>query len=225
MNNPEQLTFPWSTSNKASFEHYYFEDINLSVKDALLKKDDLFIYGISGAGKSFLLQSLCNHFALSKKLSLYIPLNEVMKHGPEILDSLEELNLICIDEIDLIAGNKEWEVAIFNLINNCLISRCRLIFSSQLNPSTIKFNLVDLFSRIKKIDHMELFPVTDNNHEEAIRFITKIKSLNLGDNEINYLMTHSKRNISNLVEILEKLDKLSLQLKRKITIPLIKKVI
>jgi DnaA family protein len=72
---------------------------------------------------------------------------------------------------------------------------------------------------------MELFPVTDNNHEEAIRFITKIKSLNLGDNEINYLMTHSNRNISNLVEIIEKLDKLSLQLKRKITIPLIKKVI
>jgi DnaA family protein len=72
---------------------------------------------------------------------------------------------------------------------------------------------------------MELFPVTDNNHEEAIRFITKIKSLNLGDNEINYLMTHSKRNVSNLVEIIEKLDKLSLQLKRKITIPLIKKVI
>ena len=72
---------------------------------------------------------------------------------------------------------------------------------------------------------MELFPITNNNHENAIRFITKTKSLNLGDNEINYLMTHSKRNISNLVEILEKLDKLSLQLKRKITIPLIKEVI
>ena len=225
MNNPKQLIFPWSIKNKASFEHYYFEDINLSLKDALLKHDDLFIYGISGTGKSFLLQSMCNHIALAKKLSLYIPLNEVIKHGPEFLDSLEELDLICIDEIDLIARNKEWEIAIFNLINNCLISRCRLIFSSQLNPSTIEFSLIDLFSRIKKIDHMELFPITNNNHETAIRFITKTKSLNLGDNEINYLMTHSKRNISNLIEILEKLDKLSLELKRKITIPLIKEVI
>ena len=225
MNNPKQLIFPWSTKNKASFDHYYFEDINLSLKDALLKQDDLFVYGISGTGKSFLLQSICNHISLAKKLSLYIPLNDVIKHGPEFLDSLEELDLICIDEIDLIAGNKEWEIAIFNLINNCLISKCRLIFSSQLNPSTIEFNLVDLFSRIKKMDHMELFPITDYNHENAIRFITKTKSLNLGDNEINYLMTHSKRNISNLIEILEKLDKLSLELKRKITIPLIKEVI
>ena len=225
MNNPKQLIFPWSTKNKASFEDYYFEDINLSIKDALLKQDDLFVYGISGTGKSFLLQSICNHISLAKKLSLYIPLNDVIKHGPGFLDSLEELDLICIDEIDLIAGNKEWEIAIFNLINNCLISKCRLIFSSQINPSNIEFNLVDLFSRIKKIDHMELFPITDNNHENAIRFITKTKSLNLGDNEINYLMTHSKRNISNLIEILEKLDKLSLELKRKITIPLIKEVI
>ena len=57
MNNPKQLIFPWITKNKASFEHYYFEDINLSLKDALLKQDDLFVYGISGTGKSFLLQS------------------------------------------------------------------------------------------------------------------------------------------------------------------------
>ena len=47
MNNPKQLIFPWSTKNKASFEDYYFEDINLSLKDALLKQDDLFVYGIS----------------------------------------------------------------------------------------------------------------------------------------------------------------------------------
>ena len=225
MNNPKQLIFPWSTKNKASFEHYYFEDINLSLKDALLKQDDLFIYGISGTGKSFLLQSICNHISLAKKLSLYVPLNDVIKHGPEFLDSLEELDLICIDEIDLIAGNKEWEIAIFNLINNCLISKCRLIFSSQLNPSTIEFNLIDLFSRIKKINHIKILHINNTKHENAIMFITKTKSLNLGDNEINYLMTHSKRNISNLVEILEKLDKLSLQLKRKITIPLIKEVI
>ena len=38
-------------------------------------------------------------------------------------------------------------------------------------------------------------------------------------------MTYSQRNISNLVQILESIDQLSMEMKRKITIPLIKEVI
>jgi DnaA family protein len=106
-----------------------------------------------------------------------------------------------------------------------LISKTRLIFCSQFNPSTINFNLLDLFSRIKKIDHIELLPVSERNLKEALKFITDINSYEIGDNEINYLMTHSKRSIANLLNIIYELDQLSLQLKRKITIPLIKELI
>ena len=225
MNKPEQLIFPWSKKSKAIFEHFYLDDLNSPVKNALLNQDDLFLYGISGTGKSFLLQSLCNYYADSKKTSLYIPINEIKDFGSDFLDSLEELDLICIEEIDAISGDDNWEVAIFNLINNCLISKTRLIFCSQLNPSTINFNLKDLFSRIKKIDHLELFPVSESNLREALNFIKDINSYEVGDNEINYLMTHSKRSIANLVRIIDDLDQLSLQLKRKITIPLIKELI
>ena len=225
MNKPEQLIFPWSKKSRAIFEHFYLDDINLPVKKALLNFDDLFLYGISGTGKSFLLQSLCNYYTDCKKTSLYIPINEVKNFGSDFLDSLEELDLICIDEIDSIAEDDNWEIAIFNLINNCLISKTRLIFCSQFNPSTINFNLTDLYSRIRKIDHIELLPVSERNLREALKFITDINSYEIGDNEINYLMTHSKRSIANLVRIIDDLDQLSLQLKRKITIPLIKELI
>jgi chromosomal replication initiation ATPase DnaA len=39
------------------------------------------------------------------------------------------------------------------------------------------------------------------------------------------LLTYANRNISDLVQILESLDQLSMEMKRKITIPLIKEVI
>ena len=52
-----------------------------------------------------------------------------------------------------------------------------------------------------------------------------LRSINLGDKEINYLVTYTKRNMSDLVEIINKLDQLSMELKRKITIPLIKEII
>ena len=75
------------------------------------------------------------------------------------------------------------------------------------------------------MDHVELFPVSKDKLNDAINFICNLRSINLGEKEINYLVTHSKRNISDLINIINKLDKTSMQLKRKITIPLIKEVI
>ena len=225
MNNPQQLIFPWTKKSVATFDHFYMDDQNLCAKDALLKEDDLFLYGIAGTGKTFLLQSLCNHYTNCEKTSLYIPLNDVKEYGASFLDSLEELDLICIDQIDSIAGDDIWEVAIFNLINNCLTSKCRLIFCSRLNPSSINFNLKDLFSRIKRIDHIELFPVSENKLRDALRFIIDMRSLEIGDSEIDYLMTHSTRSLTNILEIIDELDQQSLKLKRRITIPLIKEFI
>ena len=226
MNKPKQLTFPWIKQNIASFDDFYFDPENFGLKKNLLEEDDdLFLYGIKKSGKSFLLQSVCNSYASKNKSSLYIPIAEVMKYGISFMDSLDNLDVICIDDIDLINSNKEWEIAIFNLINDCLISKCRLIFSSSLNPSSIKFDLKDLISRIKKIDHVELFPVSEDKLNDALIFICNLRSINLGEKEINYLVTYSKRNISDLINIINKLDKTSMQLKRKITIPLIKEVI
>ena len=226
MNNPKQLTFPWIKQNIASFDDFYFDPKNFELKKNLLEgNDDLFLYGIKKSGKSFLLQSVCNFYASKNKSSLYVPIAEVKKYGISFMDSLDNLDVICIDDIDLINSNKEWEIAIFNLINDCLISKCRLIFSSAFNPSSIKFDLKDLISRIKKMDHVELFPVSKDKLNDAINFICNLRSINLGEKEINYLVTHSKRNISDLIIIINKLDKTSMQLKRKITVPLIKEVI
>tara|TARA_B100000941_G_scaffold131292_1_gene92737 strand:- start:6431 stop:7108 length:678 start_codon:yes stop_codon:yes gene_type:complete len=225
VNNPEQLILPWSKVNKFTFSDFYFESKNSEIKDALKTNQDFFLYGIEGVGKSFLLQAVCNFYAIEKKSSLYVPIKEAIKLNTDFLDSLDYLDVVCIDDIELIKNNKDWEIAIFNLINNSLLSKCRLIFSSSLNPSTIHFKLEDLSSRIKKIESIELLPISKNNLYEALRFIIDLRSINIGEKEINYLITYSKRNISDLLKIIEKLDKLSVQLKRKITIPMIKDVI
>ena len=224
MNKIEQLTFPWNKPNNSSFNDFYFEKNNLSVLSNLKGEEDLVIYGSSKVGKSFLLQSICNYFSEANKSSLYIPLKELNSHETGLLDNLEKLNLVCIDDLEIIAGNNKWETAIFNLINDCLLSSCRIVFCSNINPSLISFQLVDLFSRIQKINQMEVYPVKSDNLAEAVRFFTDLRSINIGDREITYLINHSRRSMGDLVTHIDELDKLSMQLKRKITIPLIKKV-
>jgi DnaA family protein len=86
----------------------------------------------------------------------------------------------------------------------------------------LQIGLPDLESRIKKLNSFEMKPVQDVYLKEALLHISEFRSINLGEKEVKYLLGYTKRNLSDLVSILERLDSLSMELKRKITIPLIK---
>ena len=228
MNKPKQLTFPWNKVNKSSLKGFFISQENSHLL-SLLKdsdfSDDLFIYGTKESGKTFLLQAMCNSYSSMSKSSLYIPLKKVMNFGVDIFESLENIDLICVDGIEEVISKIEWEKAIFNLINKALISDSRLILTSSKDLKSLNFSLLDLESRIRKFQSYELHPINDKDIFDALKYISKLTSINLGDKEAKYLVTYSQRNISNLVHILESLDQLSMEMKRKITIPLIKEVI
>ena len=228
MNKPKQLTFPWNTINKSSLEGFYSSKDNMHIVSILKDKtfhDDLFIYGSKESGKTYLLQAMCNSYSSDNKSSLYIPLKKAIDYGIEIFESLENIQLICLDGIENVISKIEWEKAIFNLINKTLISKSRLIITSSEDLQSLNFVLPDLESRLRKIESYELTPIQDKDILDALIYISKLKSINLGDKEARYLVTYAQRNISNLVKILESLDQLSMEMKRKITIPLIKEVI
>ena len=225
MNNPKQLTFPWNRSYKSSFKSFYVDPANAQLISSIqtnFSSEDLYIYGIKNSGKTYLLQSLCNLYSSNNKSVLFLPLKEVMTYGTEILDSIENMDLVCIDGLEEIVGICEWETAVFNLINNSLQSECRIVFTSSMEKGATNFSLPDLDSRVRKLESFELFPVSDDHILDALKHIANLRSINLGDKEAQYLITYTKRSISDLVQILESLDQLSMEMKRKITIPLIK---
>jgi DnaA family protein len=89
----------------------------------------------------------------------------------------------------------------------------------------MNFELKDLDSRLRKLQSHELHCLADDDLLSALKYITGLRSIELGDKEAQYLLTYANRNISDLVQILESLDQLSMEMKRRITIPLIKEVI
>ena len=133
--------------------------------------------------------------------------------------------MVCLDGIEHVIGNKAWETAMFNLINRSLNSNNRLIFTSSKNIHNMNFNLNDLDSRLRKIQSHELHRLSDDEILNALKYIADLRSIELGNKEAQYLLTYANRNISDLVKILESLDQLSMEMKRRITIPLIKQVI
>ena len=228
MSNPKQLTFPWNKDNKSSFDSFYARKLNkhlLSLLQNNAFKDDLLIFGTKDSGKTYLLQALCNYFSNQGKSSFYLPMKQAKELSVDILESLESMELVCIDGIESIAGNKVWEIGLFNLINRSLNSENRLIFTSSKNIDVMNFELKDLDSRLRKIQSHELYALADDEILSALKHIANLRSIELGSKEAQYLLTYANRNISDLVQILESLDQLSMEMKRKITIPLIKEVI
>ena len=228
MSNPKQLTFPWNKDNKSSFDSFYASKLNkhlLSLLQNNTFKDDLLIFGTKDSGKTYLLQALCNHFSNQGKSSFYLPMKQAKELSVDILESLESMELVCIDGIESIVGNKVWEIGLFNLINRSLNSKNRLIFTSSKNIDVMNFELKDLDSRLRKIQSHELYALADDEILSALKHIANLRSIELGSKEAQYLLTYANRNISDLVQILESLDQLSMEMKRKITIPLIKEVI
>ena len=135
MNNPTQLIFPFQINQKASFENFFCSPDNSELisrlSELVISKnaDELIINGVEGSGKSFLMQAICNELSASGKQFAFIPMNKAINMGVEIFQNLATLDAVCIDDLQIILANHEWEMALFNLINECQQSECSLMLS------------------------------------------------------------------------------------------------
>ena len=232
MNNPTQLIFPFQINQKASFENFFCSPDNAELitrlNDLVVNKnaDELIINGAAGSGKSFLMQAICNELSSSGKQFAFIPMSKAINMGVEIFQNLASLDAVCIDDLQLILSKGEWEIALFNLINECQQSGCSMILSLGGNQSLEEIaQLPDLLSRIKRMEFMKLQAVQDEFLNQALDFVSQQLDINLGKTELEFLLKHQTREFSLLVDNLIALDKQAASLKRKITIPLIKETL
>ena len=149
-------------------------------------------------------------------------MKEAINLDTSILEGVSELNLICIDDVDQINKRREWEIALFNLINECYEKECLLLFSGSVNKLEA---IPDLVSRIKKMEILRLEAIDDDELLEATQAISKNLNIKISDKNLNYLMNNSRRDIKTIFRTLSQLEKESLERKKSIGLNLIKEVI
>ena len=229
MSNPRQLALQIQINERASLNNFFVSKKNNKtiqiLKNILLGSDkgvQIFIEDLGSNGKSYLLQAICNDFSNSNNSSIYIPMQEAINLDPSILEGVSELNLICIDDIDLINKRRDWEIALFNLINECYEKECFLLLSGSINRLEA---IPDLVSRIKKMETLRLEAINDDELLEATKAISKNLNIEISDKNMNYLINNSKRDIKTIFRTLSQLEKESLERKKSIGLNLIKEVI
>ncbi|WP_339414328.1 DnaA regulatory inactivator Hda [Pseudomonas sp. EA_35y_Pfl2_R5] len=230
---PIQLPLGVRLRDDATFANYYpgANAAALGYVERLCEADAgwteslIYLWGGEGVGRSHLLQAACLRFEQRGELAVYLPLAEVVEYGPALLDNLEQCELVCLDDLDAVAGRSDWEEALFHLFNRLRDSGRRLLLAASSSPRELPVQLADLQSRLTLALVFQLQSLSDEDKLRALQLRASRRGLHLSDEVGRFILTRGERSMSALFDLLERLDQASLQAQRKLTIPFLKETL
>ncbi|MGI9234509.1 MAG: DnaA regulatory inactivator Hda [Woeseiaceae bacterium] len=223
-----QLALPLRLADHAVFASFY-EGGNealvatlKAVADGTTENHGCWLWGPPATGKTHLLQAVCES---AGDRSIYVPLAMLASAGPQILEGLERREQVCIDDIERVAGDTDWEVALFALCNQVFDAGSQLVVASNSAPRECAIGLADLASRLSRLPVFRVHALDESERAEALRLRARHRGLDLPEETANYLLKRSRRDMASLYELLDKLDLEALRAKRRLTIPFVRDVL
>jgi DnaA-homolog protein len=180
--------------------------------------------GASGAGKTHLLQAACAAASVTRRAG-YFPLAELGPLGIGVLDGLREIECLTVDDVHAVAGNVEWERALFGLF--CAIEERggRLIAAASAPPALLAWALPDLGSRFAASAVFQLRTLDEIEQRAALKLRAQVRGLDLPEETARYLQRRFPRDMCTLYELLDTLDEAAIIAQRRLTVPFIRSVL
>ena len=209
--NKDQIPINFSFIADKSFDNFVIGKNSITVellRDLAIsnRTNIVFIRGNHSSGKTHLCLAVNNStnksiFILNRKNILSASLQDILKN-----DSL------IIDDIDF-------------LINEFILMKKSIIITSTEKLNNINCTIPDLVSRLKWDQILEIPELNDDDKIKVLQKNAYERGWNLTPKVCDYIMNHYKRDLYFLCNCVKFIDETSLSLKKKITIPFIKKII
>jgi DnaA family protein len=224
-----QIPLPLMPRRDSRFEDFV-SGPNRAVVEALKQMPDepgshTFLYGGEGSGKTHLLNALCHETRERQGRAFYLALKRLPKDAIASLQGLETLDLVCVDDLHVIAGDEAWEEALFHCFNRIREANSRLLVSSRERLSALNIGLPDLASRLSWGLRLPLMPLEDHDKLSVISLHSNALGLGLSEEVQQYLLKRHDRSMAALIQTVDKLHQAALTSKRRITIPLAREVL
>jgi DnaA-homolog protein len=180
--------------------------------------------GPGGSGKTHLLQATCA--AASERMRAgYVPLAQVAALGVGVLEGLPQMQCLCLDDIDRVAGQPDWERGIFGLWREIEDHGARLVLAAQAPPALLPWALADLGSRCAAGAVFQLRPLDEQQQHAALQLRARLRGLELPDETWHWLRKRFPRDMRTLYQLLDTLDEAALTAQRRLTVPFIREVL
>jgi len=226
---PGQLAFPLSGSDKASFENYWLghnSEVVTAIEASVRVGEPkvVYYYGPSGVGKSHLLFAAMRLAKAEIINTSYLSLNDDYVTA-DMLAVVDVKHVVCVDDIETWAGNTDKERALFTLFEQIKHAGGQLIVSASQPPELSGFEINDLVSRLSSGLIYPLHELTDEQRFEALKMRAKARGLSISDDAVRYLQSRSSRDTGELFEVLDRIDHASLVEQRRVTIPFLQNLL
>lgn len=185
----------------------------------------IFLWGTGGCGKTHLLQAACHALIEQNAATVFLPMQNHQNLDPLMLEGLEDLALVCIDNVEAISGVAAWEDALFHLFNRMQTRSGYLLMTGHSPPLEIGLQLADLSSRLSGgwVFHLRL--LSDDEKKQALQLRATARGFVLSSEVGDYLLRYFSRDMHALFILLDRLDVASLVEQRRLTVPFVKSVL
>ncbi len=223
-----QLPLNLSLRDGASFENFYparnaelVAQLMAAAQSAPINPV-LFMWGEPASGKTHLLQSTCRLADERGEMCAYIPLNLAVEFSTRILEEMEQRRLVCVDDIHCIAGNQQWEWALFGFYERLRAAGGILIVTGNGAPMHLGLRMPELATRLGSGVVYHLQPLSDADKLVVLRRRAQSRGLQMPEEVARYVLHRYPRDLQALFRLLDRLDRASLAAQRRLTIPFIR---
>jgi len=180
--------------------------------------------GPEGAGKTHLLQATCAAASAQRRAG-YLPLAELAALGIRVLEGLGQLDCLCLDDVDRVAGELAWERGLFGLLRDIEDAGGALLAAARTPPALLPWALPDLGSRLAAGAVFALRPLDEAEQHAALELRARLRGLELPEETWQWLRRRYPRDMRALYTLLDTLDTAALAAQRRLTVPFIRDVL
>lgn len=167
------------------------------------------VYGALGAGKSHLLTAICESYIDHDKTAIKISLADMVGLPTESLMSLENYDMIALDDLQHIVDYPDWQEAVFHLLNRSEAGRCQLVFTSECPLNEMNFSMPDLASRFAQAPSFKLPEgnLIEDRHA-LLEAMLERRQLVFDDRITHYLIYHGPAKTGQMIAALNDIQTL-----------------
>jgi len=207
-----QQYFNYQFVEKKDEDNYFVNQTNREAFDVISDNNfdqNIFLFAPKKSGKSHLINIWKEK---NNALIFYKNFSKIIKSNKNV----------AVDDTLLSRSEEE----LFHIINHCKLFNLKIFLTSSVDLNNLNFKLKDLYSRLRSFYYLKINKPDD---EMCKMYMTKLfleKQIIIKNKEIfDYIFNRVNRTYINIYSVVEKIDNLSLEKKRQLTIPLIREIL
>jgi DnaA family protein len=184
-----------------------------------------FLSGPASCGKTHLLLATAAAASERGARMVYLPLGGARGRLRDWLTHQEDADLILLDGLDAVVGEREDEVALFDFHNRARATNAVVVYAARETPQLLTLVLPDLRSRLAQCTQLALAAPSEEERREVLRRRAEARGLQLDDAVLDYLFRRVDRDLGTLTALLDRLDRAALAAQRRLTVPFLRSVL